>query len=188
VNTEKTVAAASADATITRDKMTTNYETTEEWRAVAEFPNYEVSNYGRVRRVNMKYRLPKILRQKIHKQGYKEIGLCDFQSVPSRKHTRLVHRLVAQAFIPGAKEEVNHLNGNKADNRVENLSWATPQENVHHANYHGLNHKLSATEVREIRRLKQEENMMQKEIAKKFGLAPHTISQIVHGQRWSWLK
>ena len=52
----------------------------------------------------------------------------------------LIHRLVAVAFItnPSEKAEVNHINGNKLDNRVENLEWVSREENIRHAYDNGL--------------------------------------------------
>lgn len=91
---------------------------------------YQVSNKGRVRALNYR-RTGKIkvisqgtnrgyYRVQLHKNGERN----DFQ----------VQRLVATAFIPNPenKPEVNHINENKLDNRVENLEWTTHEENVNH--------------------------------------------------------
>lgn len=77
-----------------------------------------------------------VKKQYENSDGYMEI------SVGARPQTRLkVHRLVAMAFLdnPENKPQVNHIDGNKKNNDVSNLEWATARENVQHAIKHGLN-------------------------------------------------
>ncbi len=67
---------------------------------------------------------------------YKSVVLCK-----GKDHKRfLIHRLIAMHFIPNPnnKEQVNHINANKHDNRIENLEWATAQENIIHSHKMGL--------------------------------------------------
>lgn len=99
----------------------------EHWKPVNEFENlYEVSDHGRVRRVG-----GKIL--KLHlRSRYLFIALHNGK----RTRTLDVHRLVAEHFCDGRSEErneVNHKNLNKLDNRAENLEWVSHLENVRHA-------------------------------------------------------
>lgn len=106
----------------------------EEWRTVVidgeVWDNYEVSNLGRVRSLNFK-RTGKIKELKMCKtKGYMQVQLHK----NGKYKTCYIHRLVASAFIPNPENKltVNHINEITYDNRVENLEWATMDEQVKH--------------------------------------------------------
>lgn len=92
--------------------------------------NYYISDKGEV--FNSETGLK--LKNKATKSGYEEIMLHN----SGESKSFLVHRLVANAFLSGNGEEVNHKNGIKNDNRVENLEWCTHGENLKHAFENGL--------------------------------------------------
>ena len=105
------------------------------WKDVVSYEGfYEVSNLGRIRNKRTK----NLLTSYINEHGYCVIGLYNRKSSKT-VHYR-VHRLVAYAFIgnPDKKRTVNHADGNKQNNCVENLEWATHKENLEHARRMGL--------------------------------------------------
>lgn len=99
----------------------------EEWRMIKGWERYEVSNKGRVRNVET----CQILKARPDKEGYMMLTF----SIDCKRATKKVHRLVTEAFIPNPdnKPQVNHIDGNKANNSVGNLEWCTSSENHIHA-------------------------------------------------------
>lgn len=120
----------------------------EEWRDLVDFPNYCVSNKGRVKSkdhiielANGKYmRKGRILKQLCRGSGYYFVIISNSQG---RFISLDVHKLVALTFIPNPlnKPQVNHIDGNKKNNNVSNLEWATAKENMQHAFKNGLINK-----------------------------------------------
>lgn len=105
----------------------------EVWKPIKGFEGrYSVSNKGRVK--THRYNWNKIMKPAYDNSGYLYVHIIDKK--------KKIHRLVAEAFIPNPenKSQVNHKNGVKDDNRVENLEWATPSENQLHSLY-VLGHK-----------------------------------------------
>jgi hypothetical protein len=99
----------------------------EVWKEIKDHENYEISNFGRVKNKTTNY----ILSQK-NEGGYLRISLKIPKSTKSKMY--LVHRLVAQTFIPNPenKPTVNHKDKNKSNNKVENLEWSTMKEQAEH--------------------------------------------------------
>ena len=106
----------------------------ETWKIIEESRKYEISNFGSVRRkLKTEY---KYLEPFEDKDGYLKVCLCENQ----HRIYRFVHRLVAQAFIENTynKPTVNHKDGNKQNNCLNNLEWATIKEQNNHALKTGL--------------------------------------------------
>jgi hypothetical protein len=107
------------------------------WKAIAECNGqYYVSSHGRVK--SFMFFREKFLNGGIVGRGYRKVILVDKSN---KRKQNYVHRLVALAFIPNPenKPSVNHKDGNKLNNNVDNLEWMTQKENVKHAWSNGLN-------------------------------------------------
>ena len=111
------------------------------FKIITDYENYVVSNNGDV--IRLEYRDKKganrpfkLLKANINEDGYASTTLRNDKG----KKTFRIHRLVAREFIPNPenKETVNHIDGNKLNNRVENLEWNTREENMQHAYKTGL--------------------------------------------------
>lgn len=114
-------------------------ENLEIWKPILCFDNnYEISSFGRVRKEDH------IRKTEVGKTGYERLTLFKGRKV-FKKYS--VHRLVAMHFIPNPenKPQVNHKNGIKTDNRLENLEWVSKSENMIHAIKKGL-HKPKISE------------------------------------------
>ena len=150
---------------------------------------YIVSNIGEI----MNAKTNKILAHTFSKKKYLIVNLY-FQD---KRHTKSIHRLVAEAFIPNPenKPQVNHINGNKQCNWVENLEWNTCQENIQHAIKHGLRHDgvgedanrsvYTTKQVEEVCRLLEERKKTNVEIAEITGVDVSNISKIKCKEIWT---
>lgn len=171
------------------------------WKDIIGFENYyQVSNQGRVKSLKRKGRLKEKILKQFDLKKYSAVIL----SKNSLSKTKTIHRLVASAFIPNPKnkEQVNHINGIKSDNRVENLEWATASENTQHAFDSGLNdavrfsssktgfkngikaRALTFDIANEIRSRYKTENISSRQLAKEYKVGQSTILGIVNNKTY----
>ena len=176
---------------VTHNGVTTEYDFSD---------TYEISNTGKIRsldRIDCAGRLLEGRERKLtpYKDGYLRVNL----SKDGKALRCTIHRLVAQTFLENTdnKETVNHIDGNKTNNNVDNLEWATRSENLKHAVDSGLKvpvrgeqngrAKLTKSKVREIRerRAINPKVWTLTMLAKEYGVGRAHISNIIHRKTWS---
>lgn len=162
-------------------------------KSVEGYPNYYMDSEGNI--FSNVYKKMRKLIPETTKAGYLRVQLYRDGKVKKV----LVHRLVALAFIPNPKDKphVNHLDGDKTNNRVINLEWCNRSENMRHAISNGLrpegsnrgekhgNSKLTSNDVLKIRELKGVKTKRQ--IAENFGIHMNTVALIWSRKLWYWL-
>lgn len=167
---------------------------TEAWKTIETYPDYEVSSMGRVRRqVHSPHATRQIgdtLRPCPNRKGY--LRVCLRRN--GEQNAIEVHALVATAFIGQRQDgmQVNHIDGCKTNNRLENLEYVTGAQNIRHAQSMGLlvqhsgskhaNSILTESDVDEIIALEGKATC--KEIANRFGVSKSTIHHIFTGRLW----
>lgn len=172
----------------------------EVWRDVLGYEGlYQVSNLGRIKAVRNRTNtyLGRLLKPKVNKYGYYSVSL----SGHGRTTTTTAHKIVAEAFY-GKRPEglvVNHKNGIKTDNRIENLEFVTHKQNINHSYevlgnpysippvYSGEDHPqsvLTEKEVMAIRILANSNVFSSKDIGQFFGVSKTTVANIVKGIVW----
>ena len=164
---------------------------------------YQVSNLGRVKSLDRyvkarshskEFKKGKILKPRISQKGYLTVLLCKDNIGKEYR----IHRLVALAFIPNPenKLEVNHIDGKKQNNCVDNLEWNTRSENIKHAFAHDLKKirnsenshlsKLTKVQVAQIRKeyIPYDKNFSTYALAQRYGVSAGTINSIVHNKTY----
>lgn len=169
------------------------------WKDIIGWENcYMVSNKGRVKSLDR--RVPHMnhtigRKGTLLKLSYNATGYLTLRQFSLRTKGRkiFVHKLVAEAFIdnPENKKCVNHIDGVKDNNCLENLEWVTHSENIIHAKATGLQRKVGRSKItedqaREIK-IKLAAGEKMKSLAEQYNLAYVTIQGIKANARWGWV-
>ena len=152
----------------------------EVWGKIKDYPNYEVSNKGNIRNIKTLNILKGCLRN-----SYPSVTL----SKEVKTNTKNIHRIVATTFLGESELIVNHKDGNKANNNLENLEWVSYEDNTRHA----LENKLQKTHPNRVGQyiLKGEDMILIKvylsiiEASKETGISDKHIGSVCRGNRKS---
>ncbi len=182
---------------MTDPEFTTEELNSEEWKPIPDFKRYEVSTLGRIRTIAASIRRPAkfLLKTRLSSRGYLTVTLIDDSS---RARTVCPHKAVAHVFLEKGRNDqlqVNHKDGIKTNNRIENLEWVSPKENTQHS-IKALGHsrsgeksavsKLTEQQVIKIHYLRMEAYTPE-EIARMFNVSGSIVSRIIKRQSWKEL-
>ena len=156
------------------------------WKDIPGYEHYQIGISGLVRKIyglkSKRFRKErvktKILKTRINNFGYIEVRLWNGRK-PS---TRFIHKLLGQAFIPNIqnKTQINHKNGIKYDNRLENLEWVTGSENMIHAYQTGLLKKVLKPVIDNCSKTVYKSA---REASKQYGINYFTLKNYLNGSR-----
>jgi hypothetical protein len=165
----------------------------EVWKDIEGYEgHYQISSFGRIKSMQRTRKSKggtiarlkeRILKQKTNKHGYLVIGLC----FESKKYHHSVHKLVANAFISNCEQKptVNHIDGDKQNNKTSNLEWATCSEQMRHAFANGLvqvrgSVKYDNTFKRNVLAYYKETNCSIMDLSNHFDISERTAGRIVN--------
>lgn len=181
------------------------------WKDIAGWEGYyQISNLGKVKSLERKQRFVSIAgkecfykkREMMKKtvvnlgNGYRMVSF----SRDSKAFTKYIHRLVAEAFIPNPDNLpwINHKDGDKLNNSIDNLEWCTPAHNIAHAISTGLQtqargeraskSKLDSLQVLVIKSILASKEATMVDIAKYFNVTHQSICAIKDGKSWVHIK
>lgn len=165
-----------------------------EWRTCPNWPEYEVSEAGHIRRAVKRNGFHGMRKPYVVAAGYAYIVMRR----DGERTACAVHRLVAEAFIgpaPSDEHQVAHIDGSRLNNHWTNLRWSTRVENEADKIAHGRTNRgerFGRVRLTEAQALEAKRSLSRgvhpSQIAFRFGVAVTTIKSIKQGKSWAWLK
>lgn len=169
------------------------------WKTIQKYPNYEVSNHGRVRSITHfdsmgRIKIGQVLKPGFDSRGnYLHVNLYNNGKVTPRS----IHRLVANAFIenPHGYKEINHKDEDKTNNYADNLEWCTRKYNNNFGSkkdsVRGVKNPMNKITRNTVDFIKTNHvfcggTMRNIELARMFDLSPTHVCAIAHGRRWNY--
>jgi hypothetical protein len=160
------------------------------FKVIEHFNNYSINKEGIV--INNKTK--KQISIYVSSHGYKSVRLWK----NNKSKLNYIHRILAQYFIPNIlnKTQVNHIDGNRINNNLNNLEWVTPSENMKNASIRGVckniyqkgeNHKYSILKEKDIIHIRlchDNKTYTVKELSEKYKVGTRSIYHIVKRQQW----
>jgi hypothetical protein len=153
------------------------------------YTKYFISDYEITREGNViNKHTGRMLKLQPNGKGYLRFAV----QTENGKRFVFVHRLVAQIYVPNpdGKPQVNHIDGDKTNNNADNLEWVTNADNRRHAvdtglHIHGERCPWAKLQREDVQYIRAHPEMTRKELAEKYGVDPHTISDIRTGRSWN---
>lgn len=167
-------------------------QNTQDWVSVPSFPNYKVNKGGEI--ISVSRGKPIKIKKHKNKHGYEQVHLYK----NNKSHTMRFHRVMARVFLGLSKKEhlyVNHIDGDKLNNKLKNLEICTAKENTSHAIKNGLfnpcgednsNSKTSKEELIAIKVLLKK-HVKRMVIAELLCMPPSRVSKIIKSKAWKEL-
>lgn len=148
----------------------------EEWKTIVDYPDYEISSFGRIKKNG---------RELTAKRTGKYLGIDFYQN--GKLTRKYINRVVFETFVAALGiKQINHIDGNRYNNHLDNLEAVTAKENIRHAYKTGLRHKnrvgkpfLTDAQVKTIRWLQDNWGISTKELSKVFDRSTIAINRIL---------
>ena len=149
-------------------------------KQIEDYPNYSVTKEGRV--INTK--TGRVLKTDTNSCGYLRVTLCK----DNKPKKFFIHRLVAQELLenPDDFPQVNHIDGNKTNNTVENLEWCTQSINQYHAHTNNLQKRFTKVSEQQVKTICEllGEGLSVRSISKTMGISRYIPEDIKRGKTW----